>query len=308
MPNKIQRAARERQKKSGESYSTALMHVRATMAAEPERPQGVLLGPWVTDDMPGVSSGTVTRLLVGSEDVTSKPLVVAFAVNAWKVFLAPGTAQALVQGSFAAPTGQIARLYADDFLYSRGFSGTGVGPLPPGYPPLRTREDTHVASSYEPSVLLQAAKCECGYVGEDIVDRHAFCPECNGCTVLMAHRLLPLAKADGDSLDSRGAVEVPLSFGVRAFSRRRGRAETLTFSRTDDGWFIENPGHRHPTRPDGSRWKDRRAGGHRGLDFFLVNEDYVHTSWAALAEVLGSLWSSSTSPADARSKVQALFA
>lgn len=308
MPNKIQRAARERQQKTGESYRTALMHVHAAMAPKPEAPPRVLLGPWVADDMPGVPRGTMTRLVVVPGAREPKPLIVAFAGNGWKVLLAPGTAPALVQGSFAAPTEQIARLYADDYLHANGFSGPGVSPLPAGYPPLRPREDARVPSRYEPSVLEQAAKCACGYIGEDIVSRYDPCPECGGVAVLPAERLLRFVVEDNTRGDGSDAPARPaLSFGVRAFSRRWGRAETLTFTRTDDGWYISNGAHRHPTRPDGGRWGDKRAGGHRGLGFFLVNEDYLRASDDALAEVLSTLWTRQPPVAEARARMQALF-
>jgi hypothetical protein len=192
---KLSKAIRERMARTGESYSTARMHVLAKIAGNggdgaETTPTGPKLTNWLPDPNPRMPQGTLTRVRQEptGNPASDKPLLVVPRGFDWAVILAP-TLEGMIQGRFAATTSEIACLYADDFLHSKGFTGPGIGPLPESYPPLRGREDALVPSEYERSVLEQGARCECGYVGAIIRDRYQACPSCNGIAVMTADTL-----------------------------------------------------------------------------------------------------------------------
>lgn len=151
------------------------------------------LGPWVTAD--NQLEGAVARLLVGqdlgdSPGWEAKPVVVAPMGWRWMVLLRPGLADS-VQSNLASPTRDVACAYADDFLYRAGFTGPGVQPLPAHLPPLRERQEVLVPWNDGPGAE-RAAKCECGHVGVELLDRHCPCPECGGQTMILAEDLAAL--------------------------------------------------------------------------------------------------------------------
>jgi hypothetical protein len=195
---KLNKAVRARMARTGETFSTARMHVLARLECgatdEPDAPspteaspppRTMLLSGWVEDLNPRLLEGTLTRFLraPATSMAEAKPLVVVPAGWRWLVVLPHGK-EDMVQGRFAAPSSKIACLYADDYLYRQGYTGPGIGPLPEGYPHLRDREDAWVPSEYDDGVLDRGAKCECGYVGVDIRNRYEPCPSCGGMGVI----------------------------------------------------------------------------------------------------------------------------
>lgn len=134
--------------------------------------------------------GTVVRFIEGArffDGRTPVPAVLVVPAMGWQVIFPHGT-NAPIEGRLAAPSAAIARAYADDYLNSRGDTGPGIGPLPSRYPPLRNRENVMVPmknpSQFDRGVMVEGAKCECGYVGEDIVSRYDACPGCGGVSIL----------------------------------------------------------------------------------------------------------------------------
>lgn len=203
---KLVKAIRERMSRTGESYSTARMHlVSRVVEVPPEAPQVVLPEPlpqvppepprrvlsgWVPDPNPALPRSTLTRLLQGpaSSPTEAKPLIVIDRLRDWAVILAPGLTGP-IQGRFAAPSAEVACLYADDYLHGLGYVGPGIGPLPDGYPKLKDRVDARVPSRFSRSVMEEGARCECGHVGEEIGDRYHPCPSCGGVYILGAQAL-----------------------------------------------------------------------------------------------------------------------
>lgn len=193
MSNKKQKKAiRARMMRTGETYSTARMNHLAKLGGGDSQtiPTGPVLTGWMPDPNPRMPNGTLVRVRrePTGNPAHDKPLMVVPRGLDWTVILGPAL-EGMIQGRFAATTSETACLYADDFLYSQGFAGPDIGPLPEGHPPLRGREDALVPSEDEHSMLQQGAKCECGYLGVDIRDRHRACPSCNGIAVLSAYTL-----------------------------------------------------------------------------------------------------------------------
>jgi hypothetical protein len=193
---KLNKAVRDRMARTGERYTTARMHILAklegvSVGTDPVPRNDLVLGEWVEDPAPGGMPGTLTRMRIPASGPADKPLIVVPGPG-WRILHEPGSEGSL-QGRFAAPTAEIACLYADDYLHSIGYFGPGIGPLPEGYPPLRDRVSEHVQSEYDDTLLLEGARCECGYVGEDIRSRYRPCPSCGGLAIITVEAVADFA-------------------------------------------------------------------------------------------------------------------
>jgi hypothetical protein len=190
---KLAKLIRERMKRTGETYSTARMHILASYRGK-GRDEPRATSAWVPDETPQLPKGTLTRLLrvVANGPAEVRPLIVAPMGWRWKILFL-GRHDSALQRRFAAPSAEIACAYADDYLHSAGFVGPGIQPLPSQYPPLRLRTNEMIPmrspSPIDAGALVEAARCGCGHVGEDIVDRSRRCPSCGGYGILFAETL-----------------------------------------------------------------------------------------------------------------------